>query len=400
MHILHINVRLNEGGAAKVAFDIHRSLQETDGFSSSFAYGYSKGAKQNVHETEIGALSIAHKNSVIANWLFYKFLNIDLIPPRGKKKDELLSAISSADIIHIHAIHSFFLPLQWFLSILIAQNKKIVWTCHDAWLLTGRCAITDGCEQWKSSDNPCLKCPTKSNYPSVINDNARKTVTRKRHEIEKLIDSNKICFVTPSQHIMSDFTQIYPYAKIKLINNSVNQKLVAKDFVSAKKNRIDILVIAHDLSYEGKTDRTIVNALRQIENITIHTVGKNSPFHGENIINHGYVSDKETLKDIYKECDIMLFTSQVDNYPLVMCESLILSTPVIATPSLAANEVLSRVGGRSSINTDELLSIIKTKKWLETLYDKQSLDTISKRAENYFSIERMMKEYIDVYSSL
>lgn len=100
MHILHINVRLNEGGAAKVAFDIHRSLQETDGFSSSFAYGYSKGAKQNVHETEIGALSIAHKNSVIANWLFYKLLNIDLIPPRGKKRTNcfLRSALQISSI--------------------------------------------------------------------------------------------------------------------------------------------------------------------------------------------------------------------------------------------------------------------------------------------------------------
>lgn len=400
MHILHINVRLNEGGAAKVALDIHRELQNTEGFSSSFAYGYSKGAKRNSRESEIGAISIAHKNSVIANWLIYKFLNIDLIPPRGKKKDDLLAAISSADIVHIHAVHSFFLPLKWFLRILRLQNKKIIWTCHDAWLLTGRCAITDTCTEWKSSKNPCLKCPKKSNYPSVITDNARKIVARKRLEITNLINSNRICFIMPSEHIMADFAAIYPNAKVKLINNSVNQPPIAKSIDVNNKEHVGVLVIAHDLSYEGKTDREIVNAIKLLKNVTIHTVGKNSPFSGNNIVNHGYISNKDELIQIYKKCDVMLFTSQVDNYPLVMCESLILSTPVIASNSLAANEVLSRVGGRSAHNATEILLSIKNKTWLSLLYDNQNLETVTRRGIDYFSMHRMMKEYVHAYTSL
>ncbi|WP_191637103.1 glycosyltransferase, partial [Pseudomonas fluorescens] len=224
IHILHINVRLNEGGAAKVALDIHRELKNIDGFSSSFAYGYSKGANKNPHEKSLGALSIANKSSVIGNWITYNFLNIDILPPTGKNKEKFLSAINSADIIHIHAIHSFFLPLKWFLDHLIQQRKKVVWTCHDTWLLTGRCAITDNCQLWKNETNPCSKCPKKSNYPSVMTDQARNVVTNKRKEINRLLQSNSVCFVTPSEHIMSDFIKIYPNAKYKLINNSTSQE--------------------------------------------------------------------------------------------------------------------------------------------------------------------------------
>ncbi|WP_191637102.1 glycosyltransferase, partial [Pseudomonas fluorescens] len=166
------------------------------------------------------------------------------------------------------------------------------------------------------------------------------------------------------------------------------------------KQNTEILIIAHDLSYEGKTNRAIINALQKINNLTIHTVGKNSPFNGHNIVNHGYISTKEVLVELYKQCDAMLFTSEVDNYPLVICESLILNTPVIATNSQASNEVLERVGGRTAKNITEIISIIENRTWLEILYDNQSLEAVSNRAAGYFSIKRMMQEYIDVYRSL
>lgn len=140
--------------------------------------------------------------------------------------------------------------------------------------------------------------------------------------------------------------------------------------------------------------------LLENKDVQLHTVGKNSPFTAENVVNHGYLASKDTLAEVYQMCNAMLFTSTIDNYPLVICESLISYLPVIAIESDAAVEVLSRVGARCAASPDEIIKIIENRSWLAELYNNQSLDDISRMSENVFSPTRMIEDYIDVYRSL
>lgn len=47
------------------------------------------------------------------------------------------------------------------------------------------------------------------------------------------------------------------------------------------------------------------------------------------------------------EMDALVFSSRVDNYPLILCEALSIGVPVIATHSEAAQEVLAKSGGQT-----------------------------------------------------
>ena len=51
LKILHINVRLFEGGASRIALDLHKNSNQFD-FQSTFAYGYGKGGKPSIVENE------------------------------------------------------------------------------------------------------------------------------------------------------------------------------------------------------------------------------------------------------------------------------------------------------------------------------------------------------------
>ncbi|VEB57463.1 glycosyltransferase [Salmonella enterica subsp. enterica] len=75
-------------------------------------------------------------------------------------------------------LHSYWLNLAdivTFCEKVKAQKPDVtlVWTLHDHWSVTGRCAFTDGCEGWKSG---CQKCPTLSNYPPVRVDRAHQLI--------------------------------------------------------------------------------------------------------------------------------------------------------------------------------------------------------------------------------
>ncbi len=65
------------------------------------------------------------------------------------------------------------------------------------------------------------------------------------------------------------------------------------------------------------------------------------------MVNHGFETDKRKLMSALNQMDALVFSSRVDNYPLILCEALSIGVPVIATHSDAAREVLQKSGGKT-----------------------------------------------------
>ncbi len=57
----------------------------------------------------------------------------------------------------------------------------------------------------------------------------------------------------------------------------------------------------------------------------------------------------------------LVFSSRVDNYPLILCEALWIGVPVIATHSDAAREVLQKSGGKT-VSEEEVLQLVQLSK--------------------------------------
>lgn len=416
MKIFQLNVRLAEGGAAGVALDLHRRALK-HGVPSFFVYGYGKsGLKSKSHESVPNVIKNTSIFKSYLNLLCFPFINYDLFGNINKLRKEIEQSDPKEKIIvHLHVLHSYWLNYHIltdiFSQISSRYNISYVWTLHDHWAITGRCAFLNNCQNWK---NNCYECPQKNNYPPVRIDNARNELSNKIDFVKKM--SLLGCkFISPSLHVAKSFNMQYSHIGIsecRVINNGFD--IDSENFISTlsleksdnyKRKEINddkkrkFAVVAHDLAYDGKTDANLINSV-PMHDIEIHTFGKNSPFNNDVFVNHGYISNKDDLLVHLRHMDALIFTSKVDNYPLILCECLSLGIPVVATRSEASIEVLSKVNGRV-ISEDELSKCLSMDKiqLCQYLYN-QTLSELKARASDVFSGNMMLKEYMKIYETI
>ena len=277
----------------------------------------------------------------------------------------------------------------------------MVWTLHDHWSVTGRCAFLDGCDGWKSG---CQKCPTLENYPPVKVDRAHQQVEEKRQLFRRMLALG--CqFISPSQHVADAFNSLYGPGRCLIINNGIDvaTEAILADLkpMTVTTARPKIAVVAHDLRYDGKTNQRLVREMMALgDNVEIHTFGKFSPFEGANVVNHGFLTDKRQLMSELNQLDALLFSSRVDNYPLILCEALSIGVPVIATHSDAAKEVLEKSGGHT-VDESAVISLVqRTKAEIAQAVFGTTLGEFSARSRKAYSGQQMLEEYVSFYQSL
>ena len=405
MNIMQFNVRLAEGGAAGVALDLHQRACGA-GYSSRFIYGYGKGGRKSAsHDNFPNVQKHTPRLTSIANLILFRFFNRD---PFGNLNN-LYRQVTRAKgpvVLHFHVMHSYWLNLEEMVSFcerVKAQKEDVtfVWTLHDHWSITGRCAFLDGCEGWKTG---CVKCPSLTNYPPVKVDRAHLLVDSKRQLLRQMLALG--CqFISPSQHVADAFNQIYGAGRCKIINNGIDvatEAILAElPLIQACHDRPKVAIVAHDLRYDGKTNQKLVQALMALNtDIELHTFGKFSPFNGPNVVNHGDMSDKKALMSELNDMDSLVFSSKVDNYPLILCEALSIGVPVIATQSEAADEVLRKVGGKTFPEAQVPMLVKLPKAELAQRVfgrDLQAFKTLSRAS---YSGQKMLEEYVSFYQSL
>jgi putative colanic acid biosynthesis glycosyltransferase len=405
MNIMQFNVRLAEGGAAGVALDLHQRARLA-GLSSRFIYGYGKGGKKSAsHDSFANVEKHTPRLTSIANIVLFRFFNRD---PFGNLNNlyRKVTRTSGPVVLHFHVVHSYWLNLEEMVSFCqrVKSHKPdvtFVWTLHDHWSITGRCAFLDGCEGWKTG---CQKCPTLSNYPPVKVDRAHLLVDTKRQLFREMLALG-CSFISPSQHVADAFNQIYGAGRCNIINNGIDvatEAILAELPLTQESHaKPKVAVVAHDLRYDGKTNQQLVQAMMALgDDIELHTFGKFSPFEGPNVVNHGYMTDKKALMSELNEMDSLVFSSKVDNYPLILCEALSIGVPVIATKSEAADEVLRKVGGKT-FGEAQVLELVKLPK-AELAQQVFGMDLPSFKATSRrsYSGQQMLEEYVSFYQNL
>ena len=405
MNILQFNVRLAEGGAAGVALDLHQRALEK-GLTSRFVYGYGKGGKKSVsHDRYPHVIKQTPRLTSVANIALFRLFNRDLFG----NLNNLYRTVTRTPgplVLHFHVLHSYWLNFAEVVAFCEkVKNHKpdvtLVWTLHDHWSVTGRCAFTDGCEGWKTG---CQKCPTLNNYPPVKTDRAHRLVEGKRELFRQMLALG--CqFISPSQHVADAFNSLYGAGRCRIINNGIDvatEAILAElSPVSETSGKPKIAIVAHDLRYDGKTNQNLVREMMSLgDKIELHTFGKFSPFEGANVINHGFETDKRTLMSALNQMDALVFSSRVDNYPLILCEALSIGVPVIATHSDAAQEVLHKSGGKTFAENDVLQLVQLSKADIAQAVFGTSLDDFRARSRAAYSGQQMLEEYVSFYQNL
>ncbi len=401
MKVLQLNVRLQEGGAARIALDLHRQLLGI-GIESRFGYGWGeKGGISSAESYVTNSFQVGHRAQVAANMLLHQVTGIDCVPPVGLSRQRFLDAIRWADVIHLHAIHSYFLPFSWLLEVLVSSGKPVVWTAHDYWMLTGRCASTDGCDGWKHG---CGTCPTLKNYPKAYFDFSSMHFTEKRRHIAKL--GSLLHIVTPSLFLGALIREGFPNIKNCVISNWIDSEFesvlnniqLSDKQLNFNKEIIRVVVVSNDLSDSTKVDQALINQLLLIPHIEIHTIGHNSPFIDGRVVNHGRIADRRLMVEAITRSDVALFTSDKDTFGLVMIEALACGTPVLAVESSADSEVMGRLGIRPIVSKPELVNLLKEAS-LPICYFGLSRQLLRQKVLQIFGGNTAILKYSALYSA-
>lgn len=402
MKILMINSEYHRGGAAEIARTLYQSLNKKEKIICHFAYG--RGEKEDVERTI--------KFACLPEVYFQGFLTRCFgLQGYGSwfstKRLEKLIIKEKFDFIHLHNIHGYYLNLG-FINFLGRLGIPVVWTLHDGWAMTGRCAYWFDCEKWKEG---CGNCPDLSSYPKSFIDSTSFMWKKKKNYFSSGWNPVIVC---PSQWLADRVKDSYLRGyQVKVISNAVDIEV----FKSKNKNSIRekygfpirkkiILCLAADLDDERKGVKYFFKSLKyiKVKNWMVITAGK--------VINRdiikdvdieikqmGYIEGKNNISDIYNLADIFCISSLDDNFPTTVLEAMACGIPVVGFD----------VGGIPEQVVEGCGIMVKSKdakalgKAMERLLTNDEMrrnfsENCRKRVLKNYTIKEFVDNYIKIYN--
>lgn len=398
MNILHINTRyIGGGGAAAIANLLHNEINKQEGMSSRFLYGRGQSDDEN-------SVKIAYE--------FESYISAGFTRILGDSKNRKLSEkskreIDNADIIHIHNLHGYYLDYESLIDYIVKKDKKVIWTLHDTWAFTGRCAFTFGCTKWKDS---CGNCNNLSIYPTTNKDISDKIWNKKRNIVNKL-NKNKTLFITPSKWLKGLVEQSFlKDFKVEVINNGVEKsdyinvdKNILREEFNIPKDKKVILFVASDPNDERKGINYILNIIDKFDdNILFVSIGKRIDIKKENFLQLGYLSNRKEIYKIYRLSDLFLIPSLDDNFPTTVLEAFANGTPAIGFKQGGiVEQIVDQTGfivDKATYNglIEAIDSLLNDKRKIEFYSDNARKRFISKYTLNVF-LDNYKKVYDEIY---
>jgi|GEM_PF-6060177 len=397
--VLHINTLDSYGGAAQVANDL---IANTDA-ANSLAVKYKLTDRKEV-------ISLSRMNL-----LDLLFLVVDKIrsmmgirtPIRVKLgigimfngtywKLKRLKEYQEADVVHLHNIHGAYFDLNALLK--IAKEKKIVWTLHDMWIMTGGEAYTFDNENYKLG---IAQTPFINYYP--LSDpyfDLRSYYLKKKKSIYQTI-SGSMTVVPVSHWLEKNFKQSYVYndqIQVKTIHNGINLGIFSnKSLRTWKKTRI--LFFNNDNPFKGSY--LFTDILKSItSDFDLMLIGDKidgvTPFR-----HYDFIESRSQLAEIYNETDILIFPSLAEAFGLTVCEAMICGACVIASDTGGIPEILTNEFGYlfKSGDSQDLLRVINES--LQNLDDTRKKGLLSEKlVREKFDLKFCAREYEKLYGEL
>lgn len=298
------------------------------------------------------------------------------------------------DIIHLNNIHGYYLNVDVLFKYLKTCGKKIIWTLHDCWAITGHSAYCDavGCEKWKKG---CWKCPQIKNYPKSYLDNSRNNWKKKRQIFTNVPN---MTIVTPSKWlagiVKQSYMKDYP---IKVIYNGIDTskfKPLPNDFKQHYGLQGKIMLLGVATAWDemkGLSDFIKLSELLD-ESYKVVLVGltaeqkKSLP---PQILGIERTSSIKELVQIYSAADIFLNLTYCDSYGLVNLEAALCGTPIVSydtggcCESVGDNGILINKG-----DLDALINILNS---------FQYNDVRENISVKKYDLKRFRKETLDLY---
>lgn len=240
----------------------------------------------------------------------------------------IIHETASFDVLHLHNLHGYYLKYE---ELLFAwRTRPVVWTWHDMWGATGRCAHSFQCQGWLAG---CTSCLHKEFYPAAWIDVAAAEYSAKTELFRSL---EKLSIVTPSKWL-ADIAKKrgLTRGRIEIIPNPIDARTFAyvsnaeaRGHLGLDPNAKYILFVAADCEspYKGYRD---FEYLLENSDLTGLVVGNPPKKRSAKAIYAGAISDPTILSHYYSAADVTVVPSLQDTFPNVVLESMACGTPIV-----------------------------------------------------------------------
>ncbi len=243
-------------------------------------------------------------------------------------------AYKQADVVHLHWINQGFLSLTT-LEKILHSDKRVVWTMHDQWPMTGICHYSDTCEAFKTE---CHHCPllTSQGYNDLSN-----SVFHKKCKIYK---GSRVTLVACSEWLaqltresaLSDGLQVVsiPNPIDTELFKPQNRKMVRQQ-LGLPDDATMVLFGCQKTTDKRKGLDYLIAAARYMSGFTLLLVGSNTGDTAQllppsvRVISLGSINSAARMADIYAAADCFVTPSLQDNLPNTIMEAMACGTPCV-----------------------------------------------------------------------
>ena len=323
-----------------------------------------------------------------------------------------LQVFKEADVIHLHWVNQGMLSLSD-VSKIMKSGKPVVWTLHDMWACTGVCHQADTCEGWLKG---CGHCPLLKG--DSANDLSHKTYLRK----QRLYQEGNIQFVTCSDWL-ADICRRAPLLKgqsVVSIPNPIDtdrfspgDKVAARLRLGLPLDKKVLLFVAYKATDKNKGIDYLLQAvdiLRQrdsklADQLCMVPVGREAEslrhrFACETFPTE-YVSDEDTMLDLYNAADVLTMPTLMDNLPNTIVEAMACGVPCVG----------SNVGGLPQMITSGVDGYLARLRDAEDFAEgivqvafspdySQMAEAARRKAIEAYSENAVARRFIDIYNQV
>jgi glycosyltransferase involved in cell wall biosynthesis len=318
------------------------------------------------------------------------------------------------ELINVHNLHAA-APWGWgpHLVDVCLEFAPVVWTLHDMWSFTGRCAYSYDCEKFIAGCD--ASCPTPTEAPALPPEQiqaawqARQTIYAQHRD--------KLVVVTPSRWLADQARRgLFAGHRVEVIPYGVVHPYEEFVRLPCEECRRDLginpagpvlLLAAFDLTERRKGAGILPQLWRHIEHrpLTVVTMGKGEIAVDDPLIEvHrlGWIDEDAKKAKVYSAADALLHPAPVDNFPNIVLEAMTCSTPTIAMPVGGLPEMVRPgvSGWLAESATPAALGAAVDRAIGELSLGKSMRESCRELAEKEYSLELQGRRYYELFQAL
>jgi glycosyltransferase involved in cell wall biosynthesis len=256
-------------------------------------------------------------------------------------------------IVHCHNLHGGYFDLRalpW-----LSKQVPLILNLRDAWLLSGHCAHSLGCERWKSG---CGKCPNLTIAPAMSRDRTSYN-WRRKHDIYA---RSRLYVTAPSQWLIERAQEsMLRGVKYRVIPNAIDLKVFQPGDRDKARRVLDLPLDARIVLLTAQNSfkdlATMESALMNLTlpakkgNLVFICLGNGSherPLGQGRIRYIGFEREELRVSLYYQASDVFIHAAFGEAFGKTIAEAMACGIPVVAT----------RVGGIPELITDGVNGIL------------------------------------------